>query len=131
MFAVRSIAGVVLGVLAAVLLIRASQLAALAVHPPAPGADLKNDPAAVKAHIDSAPPIALGLVLIGYTLGVFAGSWVAAEVAGWAPYAHAGLIAAFFLLASIMNLGSFDHPTWFAVINLSMIPPLALLAAWL
>ena len=85
------------------------------------------DKEALIAHMKTLPTTALIIVLISYLLGTAAGCYTAIKIAQ-SHYFGIVLIVAFFLLAmSMINLLNIPHPLWFAIINLILFLPTALL----
>ena len=54
-------------------------------------------------------------MLVAWAVGSFAGSWVAARLAGQARLIHSLVIGVFFLAASIMNMVMIPHPLWMEI----------------
>ena len=129
---VRSIVGVVVGVVTGFILIALLEMPAYFLHPFPQGAD-PFDPQTQKEHIANAPLSVQLIVLAAYAVGGLAGCWLAARIAGRAPVVHAGIVAGFFLLSSVLNLSKLGwtttHPWWFIVVNLTLFVPVALLAS--
>jgi hypothetical protein len=128
MTAVRSILAVLAGAVVAFAVIAGLQALGTRVYPPPPDIDF-NDRQQVAALIAQAPLGALLLVLAAYAAGTLAGAWVAVRLSGRAPFVHATVIGALFLLASVANLILIPHPPWFAVAALILFLPAAWLAA--
>ena len=128
---VRGFIAVFVGVVACGAVIFATELLALRIHRPPSGFDM-HDPEQMRAYLEGVPLSAMLLVLLGYVLGPFVGAWLAARLAGRAPYVHAGLVAAVFFALTVMNLISVrGQPVWFIVASLTAFIPFVLLAAWL
>lgn len=62
--------------------------------------------------ISGMPAGAFALVVIGWTVGAFAGSWVAAMLADRRPRVHAAIVVAILLAAGITNMVVLPHPAW-------------------
>lgn len=121
----RTILGVVAGVVVAWLTITASQFASAAMFPPPPGLDLR-DPGQLAAFIAAVPPVAMALVVIGWTLGAFAGAAVAARISRKHALAAALLVAALVVAGVIANSTLIPHPLWMTVLGVALPLP----AAW-
>ena len=93
------------------MLIAAVEAVSSAVFPLPPGLDL-HDHAAMREHIDSLPIGAFLFVLAAWAIGSFAGSWVAARLAGRARLGHGLVVGALFLLAGVLTMLSIPHPWW-------------------
>lgn len=86
-----------------------------------------TDPEQMRALFAAAPPAALLVVIVGWTLGAIAGGWTAARIAVRAPIGHALAVGALLLLAGVMNNLMLPPPTWFWIASLAVLLP----AAWL
>lgn len=93
---------------------------------PLPPLDL-NDPVALRAAIATLPLAALILVVVGWTVGTYAGARVGVAVAVTRKARAAWWVGALFLLATAANLSMIPHPTWMAVAG----PAGVIAAAWL
>lgn len=123
---VRSALGLAAGAVVAFALIAGIQALNQALYPPPAGLDF-NDRAAVAEYIALAPLGAMLVVLAGYAVGTFAGAFVAAKAAGWAPVGHALILGGLFLAAGVANVVMLPHPAWFTAASLAVFVP----AAWL
>ena len=77
---VRSILGIVLGIVLAVVAIFGIQAVAMIVYPMPEGTDM-NNPESLKAALAAMPAGAFVLLLVGYAVGTLAGAWLAATIA--------------------------------------------------
>ena len=119
---VRTILAVVLGSLAAVLVITAIQQLGMALSPLPAGLDL-TDPTTIEP--GDIPLVNMLWVLASYALGALAGGAAAAKIApAFAPLGPA-IVGGLLTVASVMNMTQIPHPLWFVVINLLMMIPLA------
>jgi hypothetical protein len=125
---VRSVLGVVVGVVVAMILIVALELVSSAVYFAPAGIDPANREA-LKKGFAGLPVGALLLVLAGYALGTFSGALLAAAVAGRAPVTHGMIIGVLFLAAGIYNLMVIEHPLWFCMASVAVFLPAAYLGA--
>jgi hypothetical protein len=126
----RSILGIVAGVVIGGITVGLIEIPGYFIHPPPPGFDL-NDAEAVKSHMATAPLAALLGIAIAWTIGPFVGTLVAAFIAGRAFLTHAMIIGVIFLLLDLVNVLSFPHPIWLAVIGVIAPPISAYFAAHL
>jgi hypothetical protein len=124
---VRGTVAVMAGVMAAFLVIMLVQLLGAVLYPAPAGFDPK-DPEALTALTASLPLGAFLMVLLGYLLGAVAGGYLAARLAPSRRAVHAGIVAAFLLAGSIMNLVSIPHPAWFLAANLLIVAVVPVLA---
>ena len=122
---VRSILGVIAGLVAAIVVISIVEMINIMIFPLPPGVDV-NDPASLGKFIAEAPAYKLVGVVVGYALGAFVGAWLAVRIALRLPAPHALVIGAVLLAATIANLMMIPHPLWFAVASLGVILPAAL-----
>lgn len=136
----RSIAGVVVGCLVAVVFITVIETANSFMHPPPGGMSVmefakemeKGTPAA-KEWMNSIPLSAMALLQVGWGVGALVGGAVSAWIAGRARLVHAGFIGAFVLAGTIFNvyqlktLLDFTLPDWLLVTGLLLPLPLSLL----
>lgn len=118
----KRIAGVLMGVLAAFLLINASQWVSFRLYPPPPVAG-QEDPHALAAWIAGLPAGAFLIVLAGYAAGSFAGGAVATRLSGRPDVTPAIVVGAILTAAGLGNLMALPHPAWFAAASsLSYVP---------
>jgi hypothetical protein len=123
----RTILGILAGVVVAWLAISLCEFASLYLHRPAPGVDLR-DPQALAAHIASAPPQAMLLVVAGWMVAAFGAGWLAARIARHRT-AAALVIGVLVVLGVIGNNLMIPHPLWMTIVGIAMPLPLAWLAA--
>ena len=88
------------------------------MYPLPVGLDPSNQ-GAFKQAIANLPPGAFVLVVVGWALGSFAGTWVAARVAPRAPAVHGGIVAVLLTAAGILNLLGLPHPGWVWIVGLA------------
>jgi hypothetical protein len=124
----RGVVALVGGLLAAAVLIFGSSEALNSVYPLPPEVD-PTDTESLRAYLDRPPLGALLLVSMGWVGGTFAGSWVAARVAGRARLAHGLILGALLLAACGVGMMRMPYPWWLWVLRLGVIPPAAFLGA--
>jgi hypothetical protein len=117
----RSLGAVVLGVLAAAVLVLVMEAVGHTVFPPPPGLDL-GDSEQRETFMAQLPLGALVFVLAGWSLGTLAGSWLAAALAGQAPAAHGLVVGVLFLAMAVATMLVIPHPLWFWVVALLLFP---------
>jgi hypothetical protein len=120
---IRSILGVLAGVVAGGIVVALIELPGMVLHPLPEGIDT-TDQAALKSHFARAPLAALVCVAIAWTIGPLVGSFLAALIARRAFFNHGMVVAGIFLMFVIMNLRAFPHPTWLGVTG--VVAPLAM-----
>jgi hypothetical protein len=123
---VRSVLAVIAGILVGGIVVGLCEVPGFLLHPPPAGFDSK-DAEQLKAHFARAPLAAHIGVAVAWTLGSLVGSLLAAWIARRAFFTHGMIVACAFLAAVVLNLRSFPHPTWLAV--LGVVAPLAM--GWL
>lgn len=111
---IRSVLAVVVGVLAAFVLIALVEVIGMRVYPPPSTMDTSSLES-IRAAMARVPLGALLFVLLAYTVGSVAGGWVAARFAPKAKLSHAMTVAALLFGAGLMNLFTIPHPPWFWV----------------
>ena len=105
----RSILAIVVGALAAIILISAVEGVSGLLYPLPPDVD-PGQPDVMQQYIAQLPIGAFVLVLVGWALGTFVGGWVAARLAGRAPLTHGLVVGALFLAAGVLTMLTIPHP---------------------
>lgn len=126
----RKIAGTIAGLIAAFITISLSQLAMALVMKP-PTLEMMQDPARMRAFVESMPAIAYLILAAGYALGSLVGGFVAGKIAGGATngFLPALIIGVLLTLMGIVNFffSMPGSPIWAIVLCLAMYIPFALL----
>ena len=118
--AIHRLLAILLGMLAAFVVIVLVQAARGMMYPAPAGVHLE-DPAALRAFTDTLAVGAVLMVLFSDALDAFAGGLLAGWRAPTAwPMPPAG-IALLLTLASVMNLRAIPHPGWFWIANVSLV----------
>jgi hypothetical protein len=110
----RSIGGVLLGVIVAFLLVFGAEAISHKVFPPPPGMNMQ-DMAQVKAFVATLPMSVLLIVLTGWLIATFVGTWLAAKVAHSAVAGF--IVGALLLAAGIANAFMIPQPVWFSIVS--------------
>ncbi len=110
---VRGLLGVTGGLILGVLCIVGFELVASLVYPYPAGFDA-NDHAAMSEYIRTLPIAALILVLSGYLVGTFTGSWTATKIGRSTIPGY--VVGVLLLCAGISNMLMLPHPTWFWIV---------------
>ena len=124
----RSLLGVIAGVVVMWLVVAGIEFASHLVYPPPAGLD-PMQPADLEKILAASPAAALAMVVAAWTLGAFAGGWVAARIA------HHPRIAAVLVALGVMAgvAGTIammpHHPAWMSALGLLLPIPAALVAA--
>ena len=123
----RTILGVIAGLLAAMLLMFGVEAVATSLFPPPPGLDLQNEADLAKL-VAMAPFGMKALVVVGWALAGLVGGWVAAKIA---RHPRGGAIAVGLLVVAgcILNAVAIPHPLWMSALGVLLPVPLALLVA--
>ena len=126
----RRIVGAVVGLVAAFITISISQLAMALVMTP-PSLQAMQDPAAMRAFVQSMPASAYIILAIGYAIGAFVGGFVAGKISG---NSTAGFLPAMFVgvVLTLMGVINFfvtlpGSPLWAIVLCLITYLPFAAL----
>lgn len=108
----RTILGIVAGVVLAMVVMMALEMAGHAAMPPPPGLD-PADPEDVKQMVASASMAAKAWVVFGWFAAALAGGWLARRLSrkGWAGWVIAVLIA----VGGIANIMMIPHPLWMQI----------------
>lgn len=117
---IRSIVGVLIGIVLAVFVVSAVEYLAYVLFPPPAGLDPRN--AEDMPQILAQMPVAAFLIVgLAWALAVFVGGWGAARIARRAPDTHIAIIAAVVLVGAIWNMLRLPHPAWFWVVAIVLI----------
>jgi hypothetical protein len=109
--ALRSIAAVVIGVIAALVIITLAQMLTVRLYPMTAGVN-PQDQSAMIAWIQQLPAAALVIVLCGWALGAFVGGFISGKFdrAAWAR--QAVVIGILLLAAGVWNMTQIPYPIW-------------------
>lgn len=114
----RSVLGVVVGVVVALAIIVGFDFLSSSLFPLPPGVD-PMDPAALQAIVDQIPAAAFLIILMGWAAASFFGAWLAARIAGRAPFVHGMIVAVLLLIAGVMNMMLVPHPIWVWILGVA------------
>lgn len=108
----RTVLGIVAGVVLAFVVIMALEMVSFVAFPPPAGLD-PADPEDVKRIAAAAPMAAKVLVVFCWFAGALAGGWLARRLSrtSWAGWVIAGLIA----VSGIANVLMIPHPLWMQI----------------
>ena len=120
----RTILGIVAGVVVAFVVLMGLEMAGHAAMPPPAGLD-PADPEDLKQMVASASTAAKAWVVFAWFAAVVAGGWVARRLsrASWAGWVIAGLI----VVGGIANIMMIPHPLWMQIAAVAA----PLLGGWL
>ena len=127
---VWSIAGVVVGLTAAVVVVGALEAVGHTIYPPPPGIDL-HDPEALKTIIDQLPVGAIVMVLVAWGAGTLIGGFTAGAIAGRAQVIHGLIVGGIVMAFAAMTMIMIPHPLWFMIASVFIVVPPALVGALL
>ena len=124
----RSLLGIVVGAVVMWLVVAGIQFASHVIYPPPAGLD-PMQPADLERILAASPVGALALVVVAWTLGAFAGGWVAARIARHPRVA--AVLVALGVMAGVAGMIAAipGHPMWMSVLGLVLPVPAALIAA--
>ena len=110
----RKIFAVVLGVIAAVVLIIAIEALGHSLYPLPASIDV-TDTDAMKAYVTTLPVTALLIVMAAWIVATLVGGLLACFIARETPLIYSAIIGGLVLLGTIINLMSLPHPLWFSI----------------
>lgn len=113
----RSVGGLIAGLLVAFGLVVAVELFSSIVHPLPP--DFGGTQEEIGAHVERYPAWVLAVVVPAWAATAFAGTWIAGRVANRRSAALVGLLT---VAALVFNLSMLPYPIWFKVGCLIAIP---------
>ena len=117
----RSVGAVLVGLLAALILIVGLEFLSSIVHPFPPGVD-PTDYEACKAHVANYPASILLGVVVAWGLITFLSSWLATRLGSGRHVAHGIVVGSILLALAMMNMSMLPYPTWFSTANLILFP---------
>ncbi|MEA2162930.1 MAG: hypothetical protein QOK37_1057 [Thermoanaerobaculia bacterium] len=110
----RHVGGVIAGLIAAFALVASAEAIVHVLYPPPPGANM-DDFEQVKKFVAALPLTAYLLVLAGWLIGTFVGTWLAAKIA---QNPIAGYVAGAILFAlGVVNAIKIPQPVWFSIVS--------------
>lgn len=94
------------------------------IFPPPAGIDV-TDPEQLKQVIEQLPIGALIFVLLAWAIGSFVGGYVTSKVAKTDSIRFSLITGGVLMAFGVINIVMIPHPTWFAIIGLSVYLPCA------
>lgn len=124
----RTILGIILGIVAAMISISGFESIGHLLYPPPPGLD-PNDLAQLDSIVATAPVGAMAMLVAGWCLGTVIGSGIAARIARHPRVA--AVVVALVVMSGVIGMAFLlpSHPTWVAVLGTLLPIPLALAMA--
>jgi hypothetical protein len=114
----RSILAVAGGLAAAIVVVFIVDILNSLIFPPPPGIDM-NDQEAMRAFAERLPVGAFVILITGWGVASFVGSWIAGRIGRHAPFVHSMVFTGLFLMVGISNLILIPHPIWVWVIGIA------------
>ena len=124
----RTLLGIIVGLVTAMLLIFALEAAGMMVFPPPAGLQL-NKEADLAQLVTQSSTGKKAWVVFGWALASFVGGWVAARIGRRYPRAAALSVAVLIMIGTVMNAMVIPHPMWMNALGVLLPVPLALLGA--
>lgn len=121
----RDVLGAITGIAVAVLTVMLFEWISHMMYPVPADLDITST-AALADHMASAPPGALILVLAGYFVATFDGTFIACWIGRAKPVIFAMVVGVLMLVATVSNLIMIPHPMWFNIAAVAGI----IIAAW-
>lgn len=124
----RSVLGVIAGVLVMWLVVAGIEFASHVIFPPPAGLD-PMQPADLEKLLAASPAAALAMVVAAWALGAFSGGWIAAKIASHPRVA--AVLVALAVMGGVAGMIAMmpHHPAWMSTLGLLLPIPAALLAA--
>lgn len=121
----RDVLGAITGIAVALLTVKLFEWISHMVYPVPTDIDLTST-AAMADHMASAPPGALILVVAGYIVATFDGTFIAAWIGRAKPFTFALVVGVLILAKTVATLIRIPHPMWFNIAAVAGI----IVAAW-
>lgn len=118
---VRSGGAVLVGLVAAMVLIVGVEVFGSIVHPFPPDVD-PTDYEVCKAHVARYPAWVLLVVVLAWGLTTFLSAWLATRLGSGRHRAHGMVVGAILLALVVMNMSMLPYPIWFWASNLVIFP---------
>lgn len=122
----RDVIGAIVGVAVAVLTVMLFDWISHTAFPLPPDLEV-NDTTAMSEYIGTMPLAAMLLVLAGYIVATFDGTFIAAWIGRAKPFIFALVVGVLMLVATISTLIMIPHPMWFNIASVVGI----VAAAWM
>jgi len=126
---VNNIIAILIGLVAAIVVIYLVESLSNALYPLPEGLD-PRDMEAMKNYMGQAPAGAMVLVLLAYAFGAFAGGLATTLYAKKNQRVLAIILGAILEILVVLNVVMLPHPVWFIVVALALVLPLTLAGYW-
>jgi len=113
----RRIGGVLAGLVIAIVIVQIAEMGVHAMNPLEPKIE-HPDMATIKEYVAQLPPSALVLVLVGWLVGTFSGTFTAARIARTRTAAY--VAGAILFCLGVVNAFMIPQPAWFSVASLAI-----------
>lgn len=113
----RSLLAVIVGGMAAIIIVTLFDASSLIFFPLSAGAD-PNDPASLAANSSAIPTGSFIVLIIGWGIASFTGAWIAARIADRSQMVHGLIVAGMLVVTGILNLLAIPHPAWVWIIGI-------------
>ncbi|NNC78260.1 MAG: hypothetical protein HKN77_09880 [Woeseiaceae bacterium] len=122
----RDVIGAIVGVAVAVLTVMLFEWISHTIFPVPAGLEVNNT-AAMSEYISTVPIAAMLLVVAGYIVATFDGTFIAAWIGNAKPFIFALVVGVLMLVATVSTLIMIPHPIWFNIASVVGI----IVAAWM
>lgn len=119
---IRSITGVVVGMIAAMVTVGVLEAVGHLLFPLPPGVD-PYDPEQLRTIMDKIPPGAMVAVLVAWGAGSLIGGFTAAVIAGRAHMVHALIVGGLQFACGVITMLMIPHPLWFWLASFVIVVP--------
>lgn len=116
----RKTLAVVLGVVAAVIVIIAIEALGHVIYPPPENLDVASRET-MEAYIESLPIVAQLFVMIAWVAATLVGGLLACFIARQSPLIYASIVGVLVLVGTVINLVAIPHPPWFSMSSVAAI----------
>jgi hypothetical protein len=113
----RSILAAIAGIFAAMIIFIVVEQLVHLIYPFPQGLDLQNT-AQVNQHLESLPILYWLLVILGWILGSALAGALIKRISHSASMVPPLIVGTILTLVSLVNVISFQHPTWFVIVSL-------------
>ncbi len=117
----RSVGAVLVGLVAALILIVGVEVVSSILHPFPPEVD-QDDLEVVRAHVAGYPAWILMLAVLAWGLTTFLGAWLATRLGTGRHRAHGIVVGLILLALVVLNMSMLPYPIWFWASNLILFP---------
>ena len=115
--ALRTLAGILVGMFVAIVLVVGVELLSAVVHPPPEGFGGTEEE--MFRHVERYPQWVLAVAVVAWAVTAFVSAWTAKKIGNLWSFAIVGLLL---LAALVFNLLELPYPMWFKIANLLVIP---------